>query len=72
MEGTSFIQKLLEFTKGEPFEKLSNNKTIDKDVKEIIRYGILLDTFGLDPKQSSRWTIFDQKALSFIQKEHSF
>ena len=60
--------KLIEFTNDEPFETLRERVIIDRDIKEIIRYGILLDTYNLDPKQPSRWTVFDQKALSFIEK----
>ena len=36
---------------------------MDLEIKEIIRNGILLDTFNLDVKQQDRWTIFDKFAI---------
>ena len=31
-----------------------------------------MDTFNLDPKQKDRWTVYDQKALEFIENKQKF
>lgn len=72
LKGTQFASKLIDFANNQPFEQLRTKVIIDEDIKEIIRYGIILDTFNLDPKQTSRWTVFDKKALQFIEKQHNF
>lgn len=33
-----------------------------------MRYGIMMDTFNFDPNQKDRWTIYDKKAVEFIDK----
>jgi len=31
-----------------------------------------MDTFNLDLKQKDRWTVYDQKALEFIESNQQF
>jgi hypothetical protein len=41
---------------------------IDTDINEIIRNGVIIDTFDFDAKMKERWTIFDKKVVEFIEK----
>jgi hypothetical protein len=65
-EGSSFPFDLNAFIEGTPFEKVGSKVELDSVVKEIIRNGILIDSFNFDEKQKNRWTIFDKKAVEFL------
>ena len=62
-----YVEVFNDFIKGQPFEKRFQVDKIDIEVEEILRYGILMDTFNFDKDQRERWTVYDQKAVEFIE-----
>lgn len=44
-------------------------ETYDPLIDEIITYGILLDSFGLNPKMKGRWNEYDTFAFEKITSQ---
>ena len=48
--------------------KRSSGVEYDPEVDELIRVGILLDSYNLSPNEKSRWDAIDETAINNIEK----
>ena len=67
-----FVERYHKFVEGEHFQKMKEHDYLDEDLNQIIRYGILIDSYNFDKNQNSRWTTFDQNAVKFIESVQKF